>query len=185
MTHLLAAAALEPAQVTRLLLAMAVLLGLARLMGEWARQLGQPAVLGEILAGILLGKTVLGAFAPEAYVWLFPIEPGSPIAIAEEGFILMSATLLLLVVGLEVDLSTVWRQGKAMLSVSAFGIVIPMAIGCSLGWFAPTLLGADPQLPDNLRLPLAIFVGIALSITALPVIAKICLLYTSPSPRDS
>ncbi len=173
MSHLLAAASLEPAQVTRLLLAMAVLLGLARLMGEWARQLGQPAVLGEILAGILLGKTVLGAFAPEAYVWLFPTEPGSPIAIAEEGFILMSATLLLLVVGLEVDLSTVWRQGKAMLSVSAFGIVIPMAIGCSLGWFVPTLLGADPELPDNLRLPLAIFVGIALSITALPVIAKI------------
>ena len=173
MTSLLAAASLEPAQITRLLLAMAVLLGLARLMGEWARQLGQPAVLGEILAGILLGKTVLGAFAPEAYVWLFPIEAGSPIAIAEEGFILMSATLLLLVVGLEVDLSTVWRQGKAMLSVSAFGIIVPMAIGCSLGWFVPTLLGAAPDLAPGLRLPLAIFVGIALSITALPVIAKI------------
>ena len=172
-TTLAAGAGLQPPEITRLLLAMAVLLGLARLMGEWARQLGQPAVLGEILAGILLGQTVLGAMQPEVYDWLFPVRAGSPIAIAEEGFILMSATLLLLVVGLEVDLSTVWRQGKAMLSVSAFGIVIPMAIGCSLGWFAPTLLGADPELPDNLRLPLAIFVGIALSITALPVIAKI------------
>ena len=169
---LLAAGPLEASEITRLLLAMAVLLGLARFMGELARQLGQPAVLGEILAGILLGSTVFGWLSPELYTWLFPLRPGSPIAIAEEGFIIMSATLLLLVVGLEVDLSTVWRQGKAMASVSAFGIVIPLTIGSSLGWFAPGLLGVG-DIPDNLRLPLAIFVGIALSITALPVIAKI------------
>ncbi|MEE9404125.1 MAG: cation:proton antiporter [Algisphaera sp.] len=173
MNLLASGAGLQPSDITRLLLAVAVLLGLARLMGEWARQLGQPAVLGEIIAGVLLGKTVLGALSPAAYVWLFPTDASSHIAIAQEGFVLMSATLLLLVVGLEVDLSTVWRQGKAMLSVSAMGIVIPLAIGCSLGWFVPTLLGADPNLPDDLRLPLAIFVGIALSITALPVIAKI------------
>ncbi|MEL7089178.1 MAG: cation:proton antiporter, partial [Planctomycetota bacterium] len=125
-----------------------------------------------ILAGILLGQTVFGAIAPGSYDWLFPSLPGSAVAIAEEGFIVMSATLLLLVVGLEVDLSTVWRQGKAMALVSAFGIVIPMSIGSSLGWFAPGLLGVpDPAV--DLKLPLAIFVGIALSITALPVIAKI------------
>jgi Kef-type K+ transport system membrane component KefB len=171
-TPLLAAGPLEVSEITRLLLAMAVLLGLARFMGETARQLGQPAVLGEILAGILLGSTVFGALAPGYYDWLFPLTPGSPVAIAEEGFIVMSATLLLLVVGLEVDLSTVWRQGKAMALVSAFGIAIPMTIGSTLGWFAPNLLGVwdvDPAM----RLPLAIFTGIAMSITALPVIAKI------------
>ena len=168
----LAAGPLEVSEITRLLLAMAVLLGLARFMGELARQLGQPTVLGEILAGILLGQTVFGAIAPGSYDWLFPSTPGSPVAIAEEGFIIMSATLLLLVVGLEVDLSTVWRQGKAMALVSAFGIVIPMSIGSTLGWFAPGLLGV-PDPAADLRLPLAIFVGIALSITALPVIAKI------------
>jgi Kef-type K+ transport system membrane component KefB len=163
---------LEVSQITQLLLAMAILLGLARFMGEVARQLGQPAVLGEILAGILLGSTVFGAMMPEAYDWLFPKSPGSPVAIAEEGFIVMSATLLLLVVGLEVDLSTVWRQGKAMGLVSAFGIVIPMTLGSTLGWFAPGILGVpDPDL--ELKLPLAIFTGIAMSITALPVIAKI------------
>lgn len=170
--NILAAGPLEVSEITQLLLAMAVLLGLARFMGEVARQLGQPTVLGEILAGILLGQTVFGAIAPGSYEWLFPTDPSSAIAIAEEGFIIMSATLLLLVVGLEVDLSTVWRQGKAMALVSAFGIVIPMSIGSTLGWFAPGLLGVDDVAAD-LRLPLAIFVGIALSITALPVIAKI------------
>ncbi|MEM8738798.1 MAG: cation:proton antiporter [Planctomycetota bacterium] len=170
--NMLAAGPLEVSEITRLLLAMAVLLGLARLMGEWARQLGQPTVLGEILAGILLGQTVLGAIAPGGYEWLFPSDPGSGIAIAEEGFIVMSATLLLLVVGLEVDLSTVWRLGKAMGVVSAFGIASPMAVGSTLGWFAPGVLGVE-EVADNVRLPLAIFVGIALSITALPVIAKI------------
>lgn len=169
---LLAAGPLEVSEITRLLLAMAVLLGLARFMGEVARQLGQPTVLGEILAGILLGSTVFGWIAQDSYQWLFPTDPGSAIAVAEEGFVIMSATLLLLVVGLEVDLSTVWRQGKAMLSVSAFGIVIPMIIGSSLGWFAPGLLGV-PDVADDMKVPLAIFVGIALSITALPVIAKI------------
>ena len=168
----LAAAALEQSQITRLLLAMAVLLGTARMLGEFARQLGQPAVLGEILAGILLGPTLLGAIAPGGYEWLFPTDPNRPVRVAEEGFILMSATLLLLVVGLEVDLSTVWRQGKAMLLVSAFGIAIPFTLGSSLGWFAPNLLGVDEVTP-GLAVPLAIFIGIALSITALPVIAKI------------
>ena len=170
--HLLAAAVLEQSQITRLLLAMAVLLGSARMLGEFARQLGQPAVLGEMLAGILLGPTVLGAVSLDAYIWLFPMDPGGPIRVAEEGFILMSATLLLLVVGLEVDLSTVWRQGRAMLLVSAFGIVIPFTLGSALGRFAPNLLGRRGVTP-GLALPLAIFIGIALSITALPVIAKI------------
>jgi len=170
--NLLAAGSLDTSEITRLLLAMAVLLGLARFMGEVARQLGQPAVLGEILAGILLGSTVFGWISPMGYDWLFPRDSGSAIAIAQEGFILMSATLLLLVVGLEVDLSTVWRQGKAMALVSAFGIAVPMAIGTTLGWFTPNLLGVE-DVADNMRLPLALFVGIALSITALPVIAKI------------
>jgi len=169
---LLGAAVFEISEVTRLLLALAVLLGAARVLGEFARQLKQPAVLGEILAGILLGPTVLGALSPGTYDWLFPVNHESPTRIAEDGFIIMSATLLLLVVGLEVDLSRVWRQGKAMLLVSAFGIVIPFTLGSTLGWFAPGAIGV-PGVSDDLALPLAIFAGIAMSITALPVIAKI------------
>lgn len=68
----LGAAVFEISEVTRLLMALAVLLGAARVLGELARQLKQPAVLGEILAGILLGPTVLGAVSSTGYEWLFP-----------------------------------------------------------------------------------------------------------------
>ncbi len=167
-------ASLEVSEVTRLLLALAALLGLARLLGEVSRGLGQPAVLGEILAGVLLGPTVLGAITPEVYTFLFPSAPGSATRIAEDGFILISSTLLLLVVGLEVDLSTVWRQGKTMLLVSAFGIVIPFGIGYLLASFFGAEYGMGTRA---MAAPQAfnVFVGLALSITALPVIAKILL----------
>jgi Kef-type K+ transport system membrane component KefB/mannitol/fructose-specific phosphotransferase system IIA component (Ntr-type) len=166
--HLLAAAALEPAEMTVVLLSLAVLLGLARLLGELAREIGQPAVLGEILAGIFLGPTVLGWVSPEIFATLFP-EEGS-VRIATEGFVLLSATLLLLVVGLDVDLSTVWRQGRAALSVSALGIALPFSLGFALAWTVPEILGIGSGAQP---LAFALFVGIAMSITALPVIGKV------------
>ncbi|MEM6391329.1 MAG: cation:proton antiporter [Planctomycetota bacterium] len=163
---------LQVNEITRLLLALAALLGLARLLGEVSRGLGQPAVLGEILAGVLLGPTVLGAMSPGGYEWLFPTDGGSPLRIAEEGFILMSATLLLLVVGLEVDLSTVWRQGRAMLLVAALGTAIPFIAGFSLASVLGDALGTGERASAS-PTAFAVFVGLALSITALPVIAKI------------
>jgi Kef-type K+ transport system membrane component KefB/mannitol/fructose-specific phosphotransferase system IIA component (Ntr-type) len=165
---MLAASVLSPSELTALLLSLAVLLGLARALGELARHLRQPAVLGEIIAGILLGPTVFGALTPGAFEWLFPVA--GPTRIAVEGFITLSATLLLFVVGLEVDLSTVWRQGRATLMVSALGLALPFSLGFSLGWFLPGLVSAG-NTPQPLAF--ALFLGIALSITALPVIAKI------------
>ena len=161
---------LTPNQISMLLLALAALLGLARLLGEVARSLRQPAVLGEIVAGVLLGPTLFGAMAPEAYSWLFPDD--GLLRAAEDGFILISATLLLLVVGLDVDLSTVWRQGKTMLLVSALGIALPFALGSTLAGVWPDAMGIGER---GLQAPhaFAVFLGIALSITALPVIAKV------------
>ncbi|MEM1355369.1 MAG: cation:proton antiporter [Planctomycetota bacterium] len=165
-------ASLNESAITKLLLAIAVLLGLARLLGELCRRYGQPAVLGEIVAGILLGPTVLKAVAPAVYLYLFPEAPGSPAWIAEEGFITLSAALLLFVVGLEVDLSAVYRQGKAMVLVSAMGIVIPFALGFSAATVFESVLGAGVRAEGN-PLPFRIFCGLAMSITALPVIAKV------------
>src|SRR5690606_37953540 len=93
------------------------------------------------------------------------------VRVALEGLIALSAALLLLAAGLEVDLSSVWRQGKAMIFVAAGGLVLPFLMGFALAWADPDLLNGGAEVEHVL--PFALFVGIALSITALPVIAKI------------
>ncbi|MFP4144849.1 MAG: cation:proton antiporter [Phycisphaeraceae bacterium] len=168
MNLLAAGAELSPEDITRFLLAIALLLGLAKFLGEVARWLRQPSVLGEILAGALLGPTLLGGMLPGFYEWMFPVSGNAFVGL--EMLITLAVVLLLLVAGLEVDLSTVWRQGRAALLVSVTGMVIPFGLGFVLAWLLPNLLGLAAGAE---RLPFALFVGIALSITALPVIAKI------------
>lgn len=151
----------------RLLLAVGVLLAVARLLGELAQRIGQPGILGELLAGILLGPSVLGSVAPGIHDYLFPAAGHSVLAL--DGLANVGVVLFLLVAGMEVNLSTIWRQGKSALFVSISGIAIPFAIGFAAGWFAPELLGADPHAR---RLVFALFLATTLSISALPVIAR-------------
>ena len=154
-------------EITFFLLALAVLLGMARLMGELAAKIGQPAIMGEILAGVVLGPTILGRLSPETHQLLFPSTGGGALALA--GLTTLAITLFLLVAGLEIDLTTVWRQGRRALTISLAGIVGPFAIGFGVAWYAPLLLGADPSTDQLL---FALFMATALSISALPVIAK-------------
>lgn len=165
-----AGAALSAADIGRLLFALGAMLGLARIVGEIARRYRQPAVLGEIVAGILLGPTVLGRLHPYAFQWLFPEQGAATLALS--GFVTVAVVLLLLVAGLEVDLSTVVRQSRAAMSISFMSIALPFIVGVGLAFAMPQLLGKEPQSP---LVPFALMVGIALSITALPVIAKIML----------
>lgn len=148
-------------------LAIGVLLASARVMGELARMLRQPAVLGEILAGILLGPTLLGALAPRFTASLFPAA--GPNAIILNGLTTLSVTLFMLVAGLELDLSTIWRQGRTAISVSVMGIIIPFALGFILAWLIPQYLGHEGQTS---QLIFMLFFATALSISALPVIVK-------------
>jgi Kef-type K+ transport system membrane component KefB/mannitol/fructose-specific phosphotransferase system IIA component (Ntr-type) len=158
---------LSHSEITAMFLALGLLLASARLFGEMARRFNQPAVLGEILAGILLGPTVFGTLAPAASAFLFPRSGGG--ALALDGLMTLAITLFLLVAGLEVDLSSIWRQGKLAINVGVAGIVVPFAVGFGAAWFLPGLMGievgADPLL-------FALFMATALSISALPVIAK-------------
>ncbi|HPA47990.1 MAG TPA: cation:proton antiporter, partial [bacterium] len=155
-------------EIMVLFLALAMLLGTARLLGELAMRIRQPAIMGEILAGILLGPTVLGVIAPEWSRYLFPTDGNFPMAL--EGLTTVSITLFLLVAGMEVDLSTVFRQGKAAFHVGITGLTIPFAVGFTVGWFFPGMSGAEE---GSDRLIFALFLATAMSITALPVIAKI------------
>ncbi|MBX3321529.1 MAG: cation:proton antiporter [Phycisphaeraceae bacterium] len=167
---LLAAQGFSHTDVAALFLAVAVLLGCARIAAEIAQLMRQPAVLGEILAGILLGPTVFGALMPEAQSWLFP-QSGA-VANGLEALSIIAISLFLLVAGMEIDLSMVWRQGKNALVVGLFGILVPFVLGFVPAYFAPGLMGA---LPDSNTMVFALFVATAMSITALPVIVKILL----------
>jgi Kef-type K+ transport system membrane component KefB/mannitol/fructose-specific phosphotransferase system IIA component len=154
-------------EITALFLALGLLLASARLLGEVALRFNLPAVLGEILAGILWGPTLFGALAPDWHAFLFPGQGGG--ALAFEGLTTLAIALFLLVAGMEVDLSTVWRQGRAALNIGIAGIVAPFALGFAASWVLPSLLGMEAGAN---RLIFALFMATALSISALPVIAK-------------
>jgi len=162
-------ATLSHSEVFHLFLSLGILLLAARVLGELARLVRQPAIMGELLAGVLLGPTVLGNLAPGLTENLFPAE--GPGAYAFSGLTSIAIALFLLVAGMEVDLSLVWRQGRSALCVSFFCLLVPGAMGFAAGWYLPEYLGRAGG--DESRLVFALFMGVALAITALPVIAKI------------
>lgn len=146
-------------------LALALLLGVARALGEVARHFHQPAVLGEILAGIILGPTVFGRIAPELQTQVFPSF--GDVSVVLSGVSSLAVALFLLVAGMEVDLASAFRQGKATLRIAVWGLVVPFAFGWVAGKFAPGLFTSTPS--DVFP----VFLATALSISALPVVAKI------------
>lgn len=159
---------LAPHDVMIMFIALAVLLGAAKLAGELMQKLGQPSVLGEIMAGILLGPTVLGHFKPQLYTFIFPATGNLPIVL--DTVTTLGVVFFLLTAGLEIDLRSIFRQGKSALLVSFFGVIVPFAFGLGAAGLFPRFLGATESAD---RLIFALFVGTALSISALPVIAKI------------
>ncbi len=159
---------LAPHDLMVVFLALAALLASAKLAGELVKKFNQPSVLGEIIAGILLGPTVLGHFQHAVYALLFPRT--GPVALVLEGITAISVVFFLLTAGIEIDLASIFRQGKSALLVSSFGMVIPFAVGFLSARMFPRFLsageGTDPIV-------FALFIGTALSISALPVVARV------------
>jgi Kef-type K+ transport system membrane component KefB/mannitol/fructose-specific phosphotransferase system IIA component (Ntr-type) len=150
-----------------LLVSLGVLLTLARLLGEAASRLGLPAVAGELAAGVLLGPTVLGALAPDIVSALFPVA--GMVGQAMDGFLRIAMVFFLFVAGLEVDLSRVFGRGGASLAVAFAGVAAPLAMGFAAAWHLPALSGHLPGVPLFTH---AFFVGVALAVSALPMVAK-------------
>lgn len=159
---------LSHAEVIHLLVQLSILLLMGRLLSEVARKFRQPAVIGEIVAGILLGPTVLGMINPDWFQTLFP-TPGTSATILS-GFVQVAVVMLLFIAGLEVDLHIVWQQGRQAIYTSLLGLIIPFFIGFAFPYFFPDFFGiAD----SSHHLVFALFMGTAMAISALPVIVRI------------
>jgi len=153
--------------VLALVIQIAVLLLAARAMGEIAMRLGQPSVVGEILSGIVLGPSLLASIFPAIGEWIVPQT-------ATQGYLLevvslIGAMFLLLITGLETDLALIRRKASAAVGASLGGIFLPFVTGFALGWYLPDSLLAD----TDQRLVFSLFVATAMSISAIPVIAKV------------
>ena len=149
------------------LLSIGIILLVGRGIGELLRKFKQPIIIGEIIAGIVLGPTVFGAFFKDYYNALFNYS--QPLNFAFNGLTELSLVMLMLVLGLEIDLSLALTQGKTASLVSILGVLFPFSIGFGSAYFFPSEMGINDT---DLQLPFALFVGTALSITALPVVAK-------------
>ncbi|WP_054774553.1 cation:proton antiporter [Methylogaea oryzae] len=134
-------------------------------MGYLARRLGQPAVLGELLGGILLGPTLLGAFAPQAHALLFPLDKA--VATSLDALLKVGMLFFMFAAGLEVNLVHVRRHPRVIALTSLGGGAVPLVLGYAMVALFPGLWGQQSR-PDLL----ALFIGAALSISALPVIAR-------------
>jgi Kef-type K+ transport system membrane component KefB/nucleotide-binding universal stress UspA family protein len=146
---------------------LVVVVALARGLGLLARKVGQPAVIGELAAGIVLGPSVLGRLAPDAFEWLFPADDVQTAMLFTVAW--LGVVMLLVVTGYETDLALIRRLGRAAGIVSTGSLVVPMVFGLGVGLVMPTLfLGEQGD-----RTVFALFLAAALSISSLPVIAKI------------
>ena len=137
----------------------------ARFFGWVFRKIGQPSVIGEIIAGIALGPSLLGLYFPEFSSALFPIQSlGNLQFLSQIGLI-----LFMFIIGIELDLKVLQNRAKEAVVISHASIVIPFALGIGLAYFVYYRFA-----PAGVAfLPFALFMGIAMSITAFPVLARI------------
>ena len=158
---------LSEAQILRFLVQLTLLLLVSRTLGDLMKRLGQAPVIGELLAGVIVGPSILGNLAPDLFAACFGGDPMSRHLL--EAFAWTGAILLLLYIGLETDLDILRGQGRAAACVSVCGMVIPFGAGMILGLALPAQYLAAPDQ----RLIFALFMGVAIAISAVPVIAKI------------
>jgi Kef-type K+ transport system membrane component KefB len=148
-----------------LLLQIIAILITCRIVGWVFRKLRQPSVIGEIMAGILLGPSILGYFSPEVSGFLFPAESLPNInTLSQFGLILFMYSI-----GMELDFSEVRKKFHISLLISHTSMIVPFVLGVWMAYF----IYARHAYADTPFLSFALFIGIAMSITAFPVLARI------------
>ncbi len=158
---------LDEHQVLVFLIQLALLVGAARLLGGLANKLRQPAVVGQIIAGVVIGPSVLGNLSPDAFDWIFS-DP--TVGSAVYGLAWLAVIMVLVVIGYETDLGIIMRLRKAAVNVSAGALLVPLVV---VGLVA--LLTPSSFIGEAGRGLYASFMALALSVAALPVVAKILL----------
>ena len=153
--------------VYHLTLQICVMLAAALAGGRLMQRLGYPAVLGELAGGILIGPTGLGMLFPGAYSWLLPTEVCAHMG--PEALVRIGMLFFMFVAGLEVDLLGVRRRTSSILLSCGLGFIFPFCLGVAASILVPSVVGDGGS--GGIRL--ALFVGTALSVSALPVIARI------------
>lgn len=148
-----------------LLLQIITIIIVARFFGWIFRKIGQPTVIGEIIAGIFLGPSLVGMYFPEYSALLFPVESlGNLQFLSQIGLI-----LFMFVIGMELDLKVLKNKANDAVVISHASIVIPFALGIGLSYFV-----YHQFAPAGVEfLSFSLFMGIAMSITAFPVLARI------------
>jgi Kef-type K+ transport system membrane component KefB len=151
-------------ELKQLFLQMAAILVFARLVAAAFRYIGQPAVVGEMAAGILLGPSFLGRFAPGVMNGLFPEGSLGPLyALSQVGLV-----LFMFLVGLEVRPGAIRESARSVIAASQASVAAPLLLGGALAWGLYSRLGDGAP-----KLPFILFMGTAMSVTAFPVLARI------------
>lgn len=148
-----------------LLLQIVTIILVARLFGWICKAIGQPTVIGEIAAGIFLGPSLLGMFYPEASAFLFPAQSLSNLQFLSQ----VGLILFMFIIGMELDLKVLKTKAQEAIVISHASIILPFALGVGLALYIYAQFA-----PEGISfLSFSLFIGIALSITAFPVLARI------------
>jgi Kef-type K+ transport system membrane component KefB len=151
--------------LAKLLLQFIVIILATRAAGSLFKRFGQPSVIGEIAAGIVLGPSLFGWLWPEASCFIFQKESLGNLQLFSQ----IGVCVFMFVVGLELDLTHVREKARTALIVSNVGIVVPFALGVGSAF----LLYPTFAAPGSSFTAFALFMGIAMSITAFPVLVRI------------
>ncbi|HYZ36483.1 MAG TPA: cation:proton antiporter [Pseudonocardiaceae bacterium] len=144
-----------------------VLVLVARLLGAAMNRIGQPAVIGELAAGVVLGPTVFGALWPSGAAWLFPRDAEQSAMLLVAGWV--GIVMLLILTGFETDLALIRQRGTAGVAVAGGSVLVPFVLGLGIGFVLPRVFIGEGKP----AVVFALFIAAALSISSLPVIAKI------------